>query len=74
MTHLAQWGNSLGVRLPRDILKHLKMDKGTEIQIYEDQGKIIIEKKEKYKLEDLLKTTCPYGEIASGHAVGNEEW
>jgi hypothetical protein len=50
------------------------MDKGTEIQIYEDQGKIIIEKKEKYKLEDLLKTNCPYGEIASGHAVGNEEW
>ena len=74
MTNLAQWGNSVGVRLPKDILKHLKMDKGTEIQIYEDHGKIIIEKKEKYRLDDLIKAKCPYGEVDSGTALGNEEW
>jgi antitoxin MazE len=74
MTHLAQWGNSVAVRLPQDILKDLNMLKGTEVKIYEDHGRIIIEKQKEYTLKDLLKTECPYGEIETGHAVGSEEW
>lgn len=74
MTHLAQWGNSVGLRLPREILQHLNMTKGTEVTIYENHGKIIIEKKAKYKLDDLLKTTCPYGELDHGSPTGHEEW
>lgn len=74
MTHLSQWGNSLGVRLPKDLLKTLDMKNGTEVTIYEEKGRIIIAPKSKYTLDSLLETSCPYGEIETGSAQGNEEW
>lgn len=74
MTQLAKWGNSVGIRLPQDVLKHLDMKKGTEVKIYESRGRIIIEKSKTYTLDNLLQTKCSYGEISTGEAIGQEEW
>lgn len=75
-THIAQWGNSLGIRLPKLLGEKLKLKKGTEVSLYEKDGKIIIEKRRQYSLKDLLKESksCPYGEIDSGDSMGNEAW
>lgn len=75
-THVSQWGNSLGIRLPKLLWEKLNLKKGTEVFLYEKDGKIIIEKKASYSLDDLLKIkkVCPYSEIDTGLNIGNEEW
>lgn len=75
-THISQWGNSLGIRLPKFLGEKLNLKKGMEVSLYEEDGKIIIEKKRHYSLDALLsiKKTCPYKEIDTGSRTGNEEW
>tara|TARA_R110002095_G_C4169382_1_gene231661 strand:- start:389 stop:616 length:228 start_codon:yes stop_codon:yes gene_type:complete len=72
--NIGQWGNSLGVRIPRIISEKLNLTKGAEIEIFESEGRIIIKKKE--NLRDLLANSspCPYGEIKTDQPIGNEEW
>ena len=47
-----------------------------EVSLYEEDGKIIIEKKRQYSLDELLsiKKSCPYKEVDTGSKIGNEEW
>lgn len=75
-THISQWGNSLGIRLPKVLGEKLNLRKGTEVSLYEEEGRIIIEKHRQYSLDELLNTEhkCPYGEIDTGSNVGKEEW
>jgi antitoxin MazE len=71
-----QWGHSLGVRLPKILTERLNLKKGTSVNIYEQNGKIIIEKGKDLSLKELLahSAQCPYGEIETGDNVGHEEW
>jgi antitoxin MazE len=75
-THISQWGNSLGIRLPKFLGEKLNLKKGMKVSLYEEDGKIIIEKTQQYSLDELLsiKKSCPYKEIDTGSNVGNEQW
>lgn len=53
---LQKWGNSLGVRLPSNILKSLNLKVDDVINIREEDEKIIITKVEKkISLEEKIK-------------------
>ncbi len=72
--NIGQWGNSLGVRIPNALSDKLHLKKGTKIEIFESNGRIIIEKKESLKSLLANSPECPYTEIDTDTPVGNEEW
>lgn len=56
VTKVSKWGNSLGLRLPKQLIDQLHLEHGSEVVVAEQDGKIIIEKKEKdMTLDDLLE-------------------
>jgi antitoxin MazE len=60
-TQIARWGNSLGVRVPRDIAARAGLTEGTRVDIETaDDGRIIISHSiRRFTLEDLLKDMTP---------------
>lgn len=38
----AKWGNSLGVRIPREIAQRVGMREGSRLEITEENGRIIL--------------------------------
>jgi len=56
---LSSWGNSQGLRFPKDIMKELSLSVGDKLKIFVENQKIILEpiKKErvKYSIDDLVK-------------------
>lgn len=58
-TTIQKWGNSLAVRIPKDIAERIKIHQGSEIElrVEEHEGVIILVPKKqpkKYSLEELL--------------------
>ena len=43
-------GNSFGITLPQELLKHVGLSQGDDVQIEVKDGKIILRKKEEIKL------------------------
>ncbi|MFT8316724.1 MAG: AbrB/MazE/SpoVT family DNA-binding domain-containing protein [Sporolactobacillus sp.] len=59
-TTLQKWGNSLAVRLPKDVIEQAGIDQGTELVINVEQGRIqLIPKREEPTLEELLNRITP---------------
>lgn len=61
-TTVQKWGNSLGVRIPKDMAERIKIQQGSEIDLVEQEGKLILMPKKpqiKYSLEDLLAQCNP---------------
>ncbi len=57
---IAKWGNSLGVRVPKDIASRLGLTEGTQVDISAEDGRIVITAtRPRYKLEDLLVGMTP---------------
>lgn len=75
-THLQKWGNSLGLRIPIQIAKQLKLHQGSSVNLEIEDGKIIIQSP-KYQLEKMLKEITPknrHHQILDDAQQGNEEW
>lgn len=75
-THVQKWGNSLGVRIPKDLAKQLHIDSGSSITLYVEDGRLIIQT-QKYDLDSLLKDITPYNQhrpLMEDKPRGNEEW
>ena len=71
-----KWGNSAAVRIPAAVLDaaHVQIDE--EVDIREEDGRIVIEaaREKKYKLDDLLKgITKSYWQIRSRASIGTPE-
>jgi antitoxin MazE len=75
---IAQWGNSLGVRLPQAIAQEIGLKAGTEITISTEGNKIVLSPaKPTYTLQALLKDVKPeqqHDEINWGEPQGEEVW
>lgn len=54
---LQKWGNSVGIRIPSNILKSLNLKLDDKIDLIEEDNKIIISKskKDKISLEERFK-------------------
>jgi antitoxin MazE len=75
---IAQWGNSLGVRLPQAIAQQIGLKAGTVITISTEGDKIVLSPaKPKYTLQELLKNVKSeqqHDEIDWGEPQGEEVW
>jgi len=77
---ISKWGNSQGLRFPKDIMKDLDLSVGDKVKITTKDHKIIIEpireKRKKYNINDLVKNIPdnynPYEEF--NEKFGIEEW
>ncbi|MDP2892820.1 MAG: AbrB/MazE/SpoVT family DNA-binding domain-containing protein [Sulfurimonas sp.] len=77
---ISKWGNSQGLRVPKDVMKSLHLSVGDEVNIFVENNKAIIEpiKKEKikYDINELVakipKDYQAKEEIIS--SLGREEW
>ncbi len=58
---LAKWGNSLGLRVPKDVAEQAGLTEGTKVDIEaREDGSVIIRKaKKRYTLEELVAGMTP---------------
>ena len=78
-TKIRKWGNSLAVRLPKELASGLSLREGGEVLISQEGDALIIRrgKKSKLKLSELLKKVDAkntHMERDFGRAVGKELW
>lgn len=80
-TKIQKWGNSQGLRLPTHILQEAQINIGDKLEIFVNDGKIIIESlnniKNRYKIKELVSQMPPNyspNELDWGEPVGREEW
>ena len=79
-TTISTWGNSQGMRFPKDIMKELHLAIGDKLNILVQDHKMILEplkkEKQKYKIKELV-SKLPKEYLASetfSSQVGTEEW
>ncbi len=78
---VGKWGNSLGVRIPGALAKELGLHDGSELELQQVSGTLILrplqQKEVDYSLEELLSQVTPetlHGETKWGAPAGKEEW
>ncbi len=77
---ISKWGNSQGLRFPKDIMKELNLSAGDKMKIFIQNHKIILEpirqSRKKYNIKELVQQIPPeykpYEELDS--KIGLEEW
>jgi antitoxin MazE len=77
---ISSWGNSKGLRFPKDIMRELSLHVGDKLKIVVENQKIILEpirhEREKYDIDDLVKKLPKdykaYEEFDA--AAGLEQW
>jgi len=77
-TQVSKWGNSLAVRLPHAVVKEMKLEEGTVLEVKSAKAGVVLSKTQRrYVLTDLLKQVTAenrHGEDDWGQAVGREVW
>lgn len=77
-TTVQKWGNSLAVRIPKNITKDIKVEEGSTMDINVENGNIILSPAKKgYSLNELLKNITKeniHSEVSTGDPVGGEVW
>ena len=77
---VAKWGNSLAVRIPAALAREIAAEKGQEVVVDVDNGRLVITplpKRPAYSLDDILKgfdENEPEREAEWGPPVGVEVW
>jgi len=73
-----KWGNSLAVRIPKNITKDTSVTEGSNIDIMVENGNIILSpRKKEYSLKELLNNITIeniHSEISTGDQTGGEIW
>ena len=74
---IKKWGNSLAIRLPKDIAESLEVDNESKLDMKVENGKLILVPKRREELSSLLEQITPenlHSEIDTGEAIGREIW
>ena len=74
-----KWGNSLALRIPSSFAKESHIEKGSEVELSLEAGKIVVipVKKPVFILDDLLSGVTEdnlHSEVETGPPVGKEAW
>ena len=83
--HVAKWGRSLGVRIPRRIAESMRLEAGDTLELTSSEDGLLIKKAQskskRYALADILDSFAPagsYDEVdfgePQGKALPNEEF
>jgi antitoxin MazE len=77
-TAVAKWGNSLAIRLPRNIVAELRLHEGTPVELRAEAGRLVVKPaRPRYRLADLLAQSNPgnlHDEADWGAPEGDESW
>ena len=82
-TKAQKWGNSLAVRIPRNVVQEIGLKPQDDLTIEVQKGRIVLVPAKKvskiphYRLEDLVKKITRknrYKEVDFGAPVGREIW
>jgi antitoxin MazE len=75
-TTVSRWGNSLGVRIPKDAAERAQIHEGDEVQIIADDGRLSIVASGVMTLDRLIDTITPENRHGEQFAkiVGTEAW
>lgn len=81
LSKVQKWGNSQGIRIPKNLLENSHIKIGEEVTITEENGKIIIEPtykiRGKYDIKDLISKMPNNYEVEEenwGAPSGSEAW
>jgi antitoxin MazE len=79
LTHIQKWGNSLGVRIPKNIAEDIQVEEGATVEMRVEEGTLVIAPigKPAYTLEELVSKITPdnrHALIDSGLPRGKELW
>ena len=79
ITRIQKWGNSYGLRIPKNIMDAMALKPDSRLEIREEQGKLIITPilEPKVSLDELLEQITPEnlpGEMDWGNKAGKEAW
>ena len=72
-----KWGNSLAVRLPKDISKALSVQNNSFLELELVRNGLLLKPKKSSELDKLISQINPknlHTEIKTGKSVGNEIW
>jgi len=57
---IARWGNSLGLRVPKDVAREIGLTEGSKVEIETKGNRIVITPiRRSFTLAELLKDTTP---------------
>ena len=86
-TNIRKWGNSQGIRLPKEILAQMNLQENDTVGINVYDGKMTVEKVNKPKYLNLTERLEAFykrpideiyvestQEVDAGDPVGNEQW
>ncbi len=80
-TKIQKWGNSQGLRIPKVVLDEVQSSIGDEVEVYSQEGKIIIAPVKRVRGKISLKTLVKKipknyktQEVDWGKPLGKEEW
>ena len=77
-TTVQKWGNSLAIRIPKNITKDTRLTEGSDLNILVDNGNIILSPSAKeYSLTEILKHVTNeniHSEVSTGDQTGREIW
>jgi len=74
---LKKWGNSLALRIPKDIAKTLSIEYNSMMELEIVDEALVLKPKKSTLLEDLvsqINSQNLHSEVSTGKSVGNEEW
>ena len=79
ITVARKWGNSLGVRLPKALVREAGIADGSRIAVKAGRGRIILRpvRKPRYRLEDLVRginARNRHPAVETGIPRGREAW
>ena len=58
--HITRWGNSLGVRIPKDLARQLGMTEGMVVDVTAEGDQLVLRTaKPSYHLDELLEGMTP---------------
>ena len=75
-SHIAKWGTSLAVRIPKPIAEQWGVHEGSAIEIVSHGDQVVLRKRT-YNLADMLDQVTEdnlHPELDTGPAQGNEAW
>jgi antitoxin MazE len=59
-TQIAKWGNSLAVRLPREVVQAASLSEGSSIDVMVEGGVVVLRPtRPRYRVEDLVVGMTP---------------
>jgi antitoxin MazE len=72
---ISKWGNSLALRLPRNVAEEARLVEGVTVNLEIEDGSLkITPSRKRFKLSELLANETQTAEMDWGQPKGEESW